>query len=220
VQQLVASTAGCSMEEEGLAPTFGAEFAWYFSKHWGVSLGADVSRYSVRLMASGVTPQNTDRILTQHNEVLRATYVGVPLLMQFRTPAWGRHTLHAAAGARLDLAVHGSYSVTGRHRLVAAGSTDEPFAYSGKVSFRPGASLLAETGICWALSKRWGLYTGLYAGYGLSDVIPAASSNAAAQSSSTTASLLDLRNRQGASYVERMRLQQVLGVKVKIVFSY
>jgi hypothetical protein len=205
------------MEVTGIAPVFGAEFAYYFARHWGVSLGAGVSWYSIRLMTSGITLDNAARILILHDETLRATYIGIPLLVQFRTPVFSRHTFHAAAGGRLDLAVAGRYRVSSSRRLAVAGSTVETFENSGSVSFRPGVSLLAETGICWALGGHWGIYTGAYAGYGLSDVLPAASSDA--PQGLGTGSLLNLRNRKGAPYVEDIHLLQV-GARIKAVYSF
>jgi hypothetical protein len=214
VQQLLAGVTGGSMEELGLAPTFGAEFAYYFASHWGVSLGADVSFYGVRLIASGVTSGDDARIVNRHDEALRATYIGVPLLLQFRAPVWRRHTVQAAAGGRFDFAVAGSYRVTGSRQAIVAGSTAEIFTYSGTASFRPGVTLFAEAGVRWSLGKQWGLYTGAYAGYGLSDVLR----DGAATQEPGTGSLLNLRNTNGTPYINNIRLLPA-GVKLKISYE-
>ena len=217
VQQLLAGAAGCSMEEGGLSPTFGVDFTRYFARRWGVSLGADVSFYNVRLIASGAALEDASRVVTRHDETLRATYVGIPLLLHFRVPVWRRHAFHAAAGGRFDFAVYDSYRVDGVRQAITAGSVAEPFTHSGKASFLPGVSLLAEAGMRWSLDKHWGIYTGAYAGYGLSDVLPDASPDALTQEPGT-GSLLNQYNKQGQPYVEDIRLLQV-GVKLKLSYE-
>jgi hypothetical protein len=217
IGQLVAGASGCSMEEGDMAPNFGLELAYYFARQWGVSLGTDVSFYNVRLLMSGTASEDAGSMLTRHEETLRAAYLGIPLLMQFRVPVWGRHTFHAAAGGRLDLVVYDSYRATGIRRVAVAGSTIEPFGHSGKAALRTGASLVAETGLRWALSQRWGVYTGAYAGYGLFDVLPAASGVITQEPG--TGSLLNQRNKQGAPYVDNIHLLQV-GVRVKATYSF
>jgi hypothetical protein len=188
-------TAG-ALRPAAVAAGVGADYSWFFARQWGIGAGVEAAFPNAQLSSGNIAPApNAASSLYKHTTRLYATYLRLPLWLRFRAPVW-RHWFHVAAGASLDLAL------TGHHRTettVRTGNSTQTAVTTGLLSFGHGASLIAETGLRWTLDSEWGIYTGAYAAYGLSDIMPAAGNDA-------------LRN------VERLNLLQV-GVKVKIVIS-
>jgi hypothetical protein len=174
----------------------GADYTWFFVRHWGIGAGVEAAFPNAQLSSGEIdrSPQGSPANLHRNVTRLYATYLRVPLWLRFRAPVW-RHWLHIAAGAALDLALDGRYRT---ETTVRTGNSTQTAATTGMLSFGHGASLIAETGLRWTLDSEWGIYTGAYAAYGMSDVRPTGNDA--------------LRD------VERLNLLQV-GVKVKIVIS-
>jgi hypothetical protein len=162
-------TAG-SMRPTGISAGVGTDFSWYFARHWGVGAGVEAAFPSVRLSSSSIelTPGATSS-LYKHDTRIDASFLRVPLWLRFRAPV-ERHWFQAGAGASLDFALDGRYRT---ETAIRTGNSTETIMTSGSLSFGHGASLIAEAGMCWTLAPRWGVYTGAYAAYGLSDVCPA-----------------------------------------------
>jgi hypothetical protein len=189
-------TAG-SLRPAAVAAGVGADYTWFFARHWGLGAGVEAAFPNAHLSSGEIdrSPQGSPANLHKYATRLYATYLRVPLWLRFRAPVW-RHWFHIAAGASLDLALDGRYRT---ETTVRTGNSIQTETTHGMLSFGHGASLIAETGLRWTLDSEWGIYTGVYAAYGMSNIMPAANHDA-------------LRN------VERLNLLQV-GVKVKIVIS-
>jgi hypothetical protein len=160
------------MRPAGVLPGFGADFTWYFAQHWGVTAGAEAAFFNVRLFTVNISTHSSGSppYLLKQSSRVNATYLRIPLWLRFRAPL-GRHWFYAAAGLSADLALSGHYRTETEMRTGSSAATQTTIT-TGSLSFGHGASLAAETGLRWTLAEHWGLYTGLYAGYGLPDTRP------------------------------------------------
>jgi hypothetical protein len=161
-------TAG-SMYPAAIAAGVGADVSWYFTRHWGLGAGVEAAFPNLQL-SSGSIVRTLGAASSLHKYTTRidATCLRLPLWLCFHTPV-RRHWLYAAAGASLDLALTGRYRT---ETTVRTGSHIQTATTHGRLSFRHGASLTAEAGFRWTLDSEWGIYTGLYTAYGLSDICP------------------------------------------------
>jgi hypothetical protein len=163
-----------SMQPDGVAPGFGADFTYYFAQHWGITAGVEAAYFNMRLFSAGVGVDNpgdaSTSYLLKRTVRLHAAYLRVPLWLRFRTPA-GRHEFQAAAGGMFDLALAGRQR-TETERRTGSSPANGTEITTASLRFGHGVSLAAEAGWRWRLGKRWGLYTGVYGGYGLSNVLP------------------------------------------------
>jgi hypothetical protein len=186
-----------------MAPGVGIDFSWYFAHHWGVGVGVEAAFPNMYLFAGEVyrAPLYSDALSTtlhKRTSHIYATYLRLPLWAHFRAPL-RRHWFYAAAGASLDIALAGRYRTEMEVRAgVGTTTSSQTTVTTGSLSFGHGVSLAAEAGFRWTLTRHWGLYTGAYATYGLSDIRPT--------------------NHDLFRDVSRLNLLQA-GVKVKIVIS-
>jgi hypothetical protein len=173
VSQLVADAAG-DMQPAGMAPGVGVECSYFFARHWGVTVGVEAAFFNVRLFTPYIGTDAPADIaawyLRKRTERLYATCLRIPLWLRFRAPV-RRHEFQVAGGGAFDLALAGRRRTEAEWRT-GDGSERRETA-TGSLSFGHGVSVAAEAGVRWRLCKRWGLYTGVYAGYGLSNVLPA-----------------------------------------------
>jgi hypothetical protein len=167
--QTVPATAE-SMWPAGVALGFGVDATWFFAQHWGIAAGAEVALFSVPLFTVNTSRNPAGTAYThKQNSHFSTTHLRIPLWLRFRTSLL-RHQFYAAAGLSLDL--------TGRYRTeeephTAAGEARYNVT-TGPLQFGNGLALHAETGLRWNLGECRGLYVGLYAGYDLQGVRPAA----------------------------------------------
>lgn len=114
------------------------------------------------------------------------TFLGVPLefLLRKRVSRWG--ALMAGLGVQIDLNTYGKYTAhEGRYtttgyfkvlgyevgELPTHGFDTKDAAFESAINKLPiNISCLAEVGLHYALKDHWGLYVGLYANYGLTNV--------------------------------------------------
>jgi hypothetical protein len=162
-------TAG-SLRPAAMAAGVGADVSWYFTRHWGIGAGVEAAFPNLQLSSGSIvrTP-NAAATLHKRSSRIDATCLRLPLWLCFHTPV-RRHWLYAAAGASLDFALTGRYRT---ETTVRTGSHIQTATTHGMLSFRHGASLIAEAGFRWTLDSEWGIYTGVYTAYGLSDICPA-----------------------------------------------
>jgi hypothetical protein len=208
--QLLATMQAGAMRADRLHGSGGADITFFFSPRWGLTAGIEIASAGARLSTTEVQQGNNfTSVLVKQEETLAATFLHIPLTAQFRWPA-GRHFVYAAAGAKLDFALGGSYRATGSRR---SGTAVAALNTSGTLRFGHGASLLAETGVRWTLRRKWGIYTGIYAACGLLDIRPEAGEADAGKLGES--SLLFVRRANGEPYVDAIRLFAA-GVTVKL----
>ncbi|MDR3350535.1 MAG: hypothetical protein LBN98_02655 [Prevotellaceae bacterium] len=195
LSQLFSDVVAGNMEPAGIAPGVGVDFSWFFAQRWGIGAGVEAAFFNVRLFNATVWQPgvSTTPYLLKHTDELFAAYLRVPLWLRFRAPV-GRHGFYAAAGASVDLALSGRCRTETEERT---GGAVQSTVTTTSPNFGQGVSIAIETGLRWTLSENWGLYTGIYGGYGLSDVNPSNSAELG---------------------INKMRLLSA-GAKVKIVFG-
>jgi hypothetical protein len=166
--ELSGKMAAGSMQPAAPAPGVGVDFSWCFAPRWGVAVGVEAAFPAVLLSSTGIEAAAAGAALSLRKRATRvdAVYLRVPLWLRFCTPAQ-RHRFYAALGASLDLTLSGRYRT---EETTRTGSDIQTGVTSGSLPFGHGASLAAEAGWRWSLARRWGLYAGAYAAYGLSDI--------------------------------------------------
>jgi hypothetical protein len=172
MSQLSDGITGGSMRTTGALPGFGAEFTWYFDNYRGVSIGADAAFFKARLFTSdfGTSTQDGSLYVREQTSQFSATYLRIPLLLRLRMPL-RRHWFYAAAGISCDIALDGRHhteteETAGNRPHPETAVTDESLPFSN------GVALITEAGLRWSLGEHWGIYTGVYAGYGITNVAP------------------------------------------------
>jgi hypothetical protein len=158
-----------SLRPAAVAAGVGADVSWYFTRHWGLGAGVEAAFPNLQLSSAGITPSlNAASSLHTYTTRIDATSLRIPLLLCFRAPVW-RQWFYVAAGASLDLALTGRYRT---ETTVRTGNSIQTEVTTGMLSLGHGVSLAAEAGFRWTLDSEWGIYTGAYAAYGLSDICP------------------------------------------------
>jgi hypothetical protein len=234
-------------------PGGGVAYTFFFHPQWGVSVGAEVAFFNTVVQAAtlkgsaletytygaATEPLHFNTEWTDYEETPRATYVHIPLTVQFRTA--GYHKFYAALGGKLGFAVAGEHKTTATS-LTTSGYlpesaqtfTDMPnhgfttvrhLAATGAVDFGLNLSATAELGVRWALGAHLALYTGVYLDWGLSDVTPERTSglvdypSAVARDFRYHSVLTAQATPAGDVYADKLRLT-ALGVKVRLAMGW
>jgi hypothetical protein len=231
----------------------GVGYTFFFHRHWGIATGAEVAFFHANEYRSeisestletysygGVTePMYFNSTLKSYQETQRATYIHVPLMLQFQTA--GRHKFYVAAGAKAGLALSGKYETTVAN-LETSGyfpESDQTFtnmpsrgfttvqkpSWTGTIDFGLNVSAAAEVGARWAMGKQMALYTGVYLDYGLLDVAPEKAAGLVSRQSDTpskfiyTNVLAAYNPLTGAAYVDKVNLFSV-GIKMRLAVGW
>ncbi|MBO4607721.1 MAG: hypothetical protein J5682_07465 [Prevotella sp.] len=113
-------------------------------------------------------------------------FLGVPIEFFWRTNLGKGYTFLVGAGAQLDLSLYGKYTAnegqyttTGHFGVLGYDVSDLPMHgfstyeanFEKEIKKLPASiSLLADVGIRYQLKNTWGVYMGLYASYGLTNM--------------------------------------------------
>jgi hypothetical protein len=178
----------------------GAGYTFFFHPQWGITTGAEVAIFGTTMHGKKITgsvpetysygadtePMYFNSKLKDYEETQRATYIHIPLLLQFQTA--GYHKFYMAVGAKAGFALSGKYEATAAS-LETSGYLPESAqtftnmpnhgfttvrkpSWTGTLDLGLNVALAVEIGARWAMGKHVALYTGLYADYGLLDVLP------------------------------------------------
>jgi hypothetical protein len=181
----------------------GVGYTCFFNSRWGVATGIEAGFFGGTLKSEqleGVAlqqytyegrsePMHFNSLFSGYEERQRATYLHIPLMARYRQAIMDNHQLRAAAGLKFGFALAGSYDAKAEGLVTTgyfpeSGRTFEDMpnhgfgaytqpAWHGDLAFGFDAALALEAGVRWTLSERWGLYTGFFLDYGLTDVAPA-----------------------------------------------
>ncbi len=181
--------------------TLGIGYTRCFSEHWGVLLGAELALYKSGFSqnklhdnydATDSDPYAPQKInfryrVDNYEENHQLWNLNIPLMMQYQTKEQGNYRFFAAAGFKLGIPLSGKYesknaTIDSKGYYYDWNQTlNEPASLgygvfgnqSAKGKLDAGLSCIAslEAGIKWELPAGINLYTGLYADYGLNDVI-------------------------------------------------
>jgi outer membrane protein OmpA-like peptidoglycan-associated protein len=179
----------------------GLGYTFFFNYHWGVSIGGDFSFLTTgakidRLSdQSLVTDFNFDYYAVESQYVTEKQkfyHVNIPLLAryQFDLPVQAMK-LYVAAGPKVGIPIKNSYRTQGTLSTLGytfedqSGYTRDPFEnmpnhgffssrpvdYQGEFQKQLYVSGALEAGVKYALKQDWGVYAGLFADFGLNNIV-------------------------------------------------
>lgn len=231
---------------------FGVGYNLFFTANFGIGIGAELSLYTSKAVMDMLSDKymTVDRTneefefrskIYNYQEKQRATYVNIPLMLNYQSSGITR--IYFSAGVKIGLPVGGQYKTSGA-TIVNSGYyayenveyTTQEFmgfgSFTGKdtkddLEFKTAYLAAAELGVKLRLYDRLSLYTGLYFEYGLNDILKSDAPqrfieyNAVNPSNFRTGSVLtsqfNLNGRQ-TGFVEKVNLLSI-GVKVKLAFG-
>ena len=176
---------------DGLAPGGGLGFVWHFSKHWGISSGAEFMMYRAKIDVTNFAGRTNPDFdygaqmfrFNKFSEKQESYNLEFPIMLQYMTPigAAKANNFYVEAGARLGYMLKtkyeqdfnkmevGDYSIDNVQgdREIGWDPNDRSFSNKGDIDMKLNVVGALETGVRWKLSPAVGLYTGIYAGIGL-----------------------------------------------------
>ena len=233
----------------GLGFNAGLHYAHFLGKSFGIGLGINYtyanaySTYNFTDVRYGLThadnPNVHYNLTTQFNDWKEREIVGllgVPIEFLYRKSLTDKICLLGGFGLQLDIPIHGTYSPDGGSYTTtgvfpALGSyiiSDMPEhgfgtydgTYDAKVeNLTADVSLMIDMGLRYALKNHWGLYVGLYAGYGLTNMIEEQKSNPLLIINPVDPSVFDYYGTFGSDEIDEMHLLRA-GMKVEIDFGW
>ncbi|MBR6017143.1 MAG: OmpA family protein [Paludibacteraceae bacterium] len=179
------------------------------------------------------TPYNLTTGFTDFKERQNVGYISIPVEILFRKPLNDRAAFIGGIGLALDLPIHGkylekggSYSTTGV--FPAAGSyvfenmPEHGFStytttQNAKINNRAkvGGSVIADLGFRVALNENWGMYFGVYAGYGFTNLLAEAKADEMIMINATDPSVIDYRGTFDSNETGKANLLRC-GVKIAV----
>jgi len=185
-------------QKHGFGGHFGLGYHFFFSPKWGLGTGVEVALYnarfnidnlSIRYPAIDMQGINFEFLSTvnSYKEKQRATFLQIPLMLQFQTDNSGTNRqFFMAAGGKYGISMNGKYRNTaslsnaGYYEYENSLYDTQEFMGFGNFSGRKDKGALdfintfflsAEAGIKWKLNESWSLYTGVYLDYGLNNIV-------------------------------------------------
>ncbi len=174
----------------------GLGYRFFFSQHWGIGTGVNFAAYNGGISIDDYSSsQNTINpsgtafnflvSSTDYKESLQAMMITIPLMVQFQTR--GKTAFYAALGGKAAIPVsttgrtEGSFTSTGKYDNINVTYkdlprygfvTDQAFPVNETdLTLNTAFMLSGELGVKWRLGKSTSLYTGIYADYGLNDIL-------------------------------------------------
>ena len=179
---------------------FGIGYSYYWSKHFGFLLGAELALYQSKFNADGLQDNyntidldvygNPEKInfryrLDDYEELQQLWNVNIPLTLQFQS-----NRFYAGAGFKLGIPVKANYKIsrfgitsmgyyydeTGSHQVLDD-VTELGFGEFSNKSVKSKLDLglsytgTLEAGLKWRLGSNTNLYTGIYFDYTFNDVV-------------------------------------------------
>jgi len=174
----------------------GLGYTCIFGEQWGVYAGIATGFYNAIAKLDGatiVTPNLRDNegdrfdmytTFTQSDEVQNATFLNIPVMMQFQTK--GARKFYALAGVKVGIPLGGKYKMkdvnlsnAGYYPELDNWFNSQTFAgfgdfanknTEGKLAFKTTVMLALEAGMKWKVGNIASLYAGVYFDYGLTNI--------------------------------------------------
>lgn len=174
----------------------GIGYNYRFSENWSISTGLELNFYSSKIKGSGFNDAydvndgeydlefRTD--VAGHIEKQKATYLSVPVMMQFQLPVFNEHQFYIAGGFKFGIPASAKYAVErsiisniGYYPDLDIIYSDQHFMGFGTFSrtgfeedldLKFSSAVELEAGMKWKLPNLLSLYTGAYFDYGLNDI--------------------------------------------------
>jgi len=235
----------------GISFGAGLEYAYRLSPEFALSTGIETVSFTSVINAEAIDTrseklyafdENTETMfflsrITNFKESQKVTYLRIPLMARYSMSAMDIHEWYVAAGAKFGFALSGNYKGSAdkittsgyfplteqtfqnlpRHGFV----TEDYPLWNGKMKPGFNIALSGEIGFRWTISSQWGLYTGAYIDYGLTNVTPKKRTelveyqNTTIPETFTFNSIISSQKAPADAYVDRINLFS-FGLKVKV----
>ena len=229
----------------GLGFDAGLHYTHFFGEHFGLGIGVHYTyanayaKYNFTEQTDNCTNTGNPGVVytlsTDFNnwkERQTVGVLGIPVEVFYRSVLNDRWTFIGGLGVQFDVPMHGKYAgVDGNYRTAgifpALGSypvTDVPeHGFStydnpgdAKVdNLGPSVSAIADLGFRMALNNNWGLYFGIYGGYGISNMISEKKSAPLLVVDPDDPSTIEYHGTFGSNEIDALHMLRV-GVKVGI----
>ena len=183
------------------------------------------------------TPYNLTTGFNNFKERQNVGYISIPVEVLFRKPLNDRAAFIAGVGVALDLPIHGkyiaksgSYSTTGVfpeagsyvfENMPEHGFSTYTTTQNAKINNRAkvGGSVIADLGFRVALSDMCGMYFGVYAGYGFTNLLASAKTDEMIMINATNPAIIDYRGTFDSNETGKVNLIRC-GLKVAVDFGW
>ena len=233
----------------GLGFDAGLHYAHFFNEHFGLGFGVHYTfanayaKYNFNEVSSGLAHADNGNIhydlttgFNNWKESQTVGVLGIPIEAFYRTALNDKWTFIGGLGFQLDLPLHGSYgasegsySTTGTfsffgdyvvHDLPNHGFSTYSGTFDSEIdNLSAGVSVIADAGMRHALNDKWGLYFGLYFGYGLTNMLGEEKDAPLLTINATDPSKLDYNGTFASNEIDAIHLLR-LGVKVGVDFGW
>jgi outer membrane protein OmpA-like peptidoglycan-associated protein len=224
-------------------------YARFFNQTVGLGFGLDYSwanayaTYNWNEVTPGLTHASNPNIdytlTTGFNDFVERQNVGVvsiPVEVLFRK-AFNRSTLIGGVGLSVDFPVHGAYYAKGGNYKTSGmfpslgdytvenmpehGFSTYNTTQGAKINNRAkvGASVIGDLGVRVALNDNWGMYFGIYAGYGFTNLLAEAKADEMIMVNPTNSAQIDYRGTFDSNQTSKANLLKC-GVKIAIDFGW
>jgi hypothetical protein len=238
-------------ENDGMTFGAGLEYTYSLSPEFALITGIGTASFSSVIDAEEIDTrseklysfaENTETMfflshITGFRESQKITYLRIPLMAQFSMSALNIHEWYIAAGAKFGFALSGNYKASAdkittsgyfplteqtfynlpRHGFV----TQDYLLWDGSLKLGFNILMSGEIGFRWTINDQWGLYTGAYIDYGLTDVSPKKNTelveyqNTTIPETFTFNSIVTSKQEPDNTYVDKINLFS-FGLKVKV----
>lgn len=220
------------------------KYIHFFGRHIGLGLGANFNMshasttYDFTEVTTGLTHPSNGLAYDEHNvfnswkERQRLATLNVPIELFYRNKISERWSYMIGLGAELNFPMFGNYSAEdGSYEIQgvfpAYGSypvrnlPDYGFrTYDADVDAdiemsKMGVSLIGELSFNYALSNHWGLNFGVYAGYGITDMLDELSTDPIVKINDADVNQIDYAGTLSSNQIDKLHLLNV-GVKLGV----
>lgn len=233
----------------GLGFDAGLHFAHFFNKGFGLGFGVHYTcanaytLYNFNEVSSGLVHADNGNLhydltssFNNWKERQTVSVLSIPIEAFYRVALSEKWQFIGGLGFQIDLPVYGNYGATeGSYTTTGTFSffgsyvvSDMPnhgfSTYDGTFDAKidnlvPAVSILADAGMRMALDEHWGLYLGLYASYGLTNMLEEPKEAPLLMVDNTDASKLDYNGTFASNEIDALHLLRV-GMKVGIDFGW
>ncbi len=232
----------------GLGFDMGLHYAHFFNEHFGLGFGVHYTianayaNYNFTEITTGLTHihnpnvhYNLNTRLDNWKERQNMGVLGIPVEVFYRTALDKSWTFIGGLGVEFDLPMNGKYSVnegeyttTGTFASLGYDVVNMPehgFATYKTIdndkidNLKMGVSVIADLGVRVALNNNWGLYLGLYGGYGVTNMLKEKKDASLLLINTADPSKHDYNGTFASNQINAMHLLRA-GVKIGIDFGW
>lgn len=220
------------------------KYAHFFGAHFGVGFGVQYNMthagtlYDFTETSTGLTHvDNTNAhydlntVFDNWHERQAVSFLSIPVELYWRAALSDRWAFLLGLGAQIDLPLNGEYTATeGAYRTegyfpalgyAVSNLPDHGFRnydadFKSDVTLnKTGVSVIADLGFNYTMCNHWGLYLGIYGGYGITNLIDSTSTKPVLSINEADASKLDYNGTLASNQIDALHLLNV-GAKIGV----